>query len=89
MSTLQAKHGIEPKGIILVIFMQRRLRHLAVPQADTVLSGRRQPRWFEFGIRVAGGSSKVSGGRREEEERLVLGPRKYSNAREGLRSGSM
>ena len=86
---MQAKHGTEPRGIILVISMQGRLRPFAVPHADMVLDGRRQACWFGLGIMVAGGNSKVSGGRREEEERLVLGPRKCSNAREGLSSGSV
>lgn len=36
---------------------------------------------------MAGDSRRVCGGGREEEERLVSGPRKYSNAREGLKSG--
>lgn len=36
---------------------------------------------------MAGGGSKVCGGRRKEEERLNPGPRKSSNARGGLKSG--
>lgn len=86
---LGAKHHTKPKGITLIISMQGRVRPFAFLHADMVLSGRRQPCWFGFGITVAGGNSKVSGRRREEDKRSVLGPRTCSSAREGLRSRSV